>query len=528
VGSAVLIGSLTLLSRILGLVRDQIIAWLLGTGVQADAYGVAIKLPNTFRRLMGEGAMAAAYVPVLSGLLGRADREGAGRREVWRFISRFTYLFTLVLLALTVAGVVLSPWVVRVVAPGFEEGAGGQGVDAFGLTVQLNRVVFPYLFLVCLAALAMGTLNALGSFGPPAFTPVLLNLSIIACALFLKGVAPLPVFAVAVGFLVGGVLQVLWQLPFLHRRGARLRAVAPRPDRHVLQVGRRMGVGAVGAGIYQINTLVGTMVATTLATGSVSALYYADRVDEVVLGVWAVSVATVVLPSLARRYEAGDERGLEETLSLGLRLVFFITLPSAVGLMVLRGPILGTLFLRGEFDLHSLDMTAAALLAYAVGMPAIGGARVMISAFYARGDVARPVSVAGLSFAVNLALLALFYVPLALQGVALAAAGAAWAGWLGLTSWYRLVHGRFEGRRVAVSAVRSAAAAAVMAGVLVALDWAWDPPVSGWAAAGYIALAIPLGAAVYLALSRLLGASEPAEFLNALRRRSSGGKGEAS
>ncbi|NVL93011.1 MAG: murein biosynthesis integral membrane protein MurJ, partial [Desulfobacterales bacterium] len=335
--AAGIVGFFTFLSRILGLARDILIANFFGSGMTADAFFVAFRIPNLLRRLFAEGSFSVAFIPVFTEYLQTRSKE-----EGFLLARAVSTFLVLILTGITILGIVFSPLIVRIIAPGF----GGMG-EKYALTVLLTRIMFPYIFLVSLVALFMGILNSLKHFAAPAAAPVFLNLSMIAALVFLAPSMRTPTVGLAIGVVVGGVIQVALQIPFLMEKGL---SFVPKwnPNHPALKrIGVLMLPTLFGSAIYQVNQLVGTLLASLLREGSVSYLYYADRLVQFPLGVFAIAISTAVLPSLSREAAQRDLDGLKETLSHALRLTMFITIPAMIGLIVLREPIIRLLFQRG-------------------------------------------------------------------------------------------------------------------------------------------------------------------------------------
>jgi len=350
--AAGVVGIYTFLSRILGLVRDILIANFFGSGMSADAFFVAFRIPNLLRRLFAEGSFSVAFIPVFTEYLQNKSKEDAF------ILARVVLTFLVcIVTVITILGIILSPLIVRVIAPGF----GGMG-EKYALTVLLTRIMFPYIFLVSLLAFFMGILNSLKHFAAPAIAPIFLNLSMIVVLLFIIPSMRTPTVGLAFGVIVGGVIQMALQIPFLMSKGV---SFAPKwNQRHpaLKRIGMLMVPTIFGSAIYQINQLIGTLLASLLKEGSVSYLYYADRLVQFPLGVFAIAISTAVLPSLSREAAEGDIYRLKQTLSHALRLTMFITIPAMVGLIVLRQPIIRLLFQRGAFTSLTTIMTAQALL----------------------------------------------------------------------------------------------------------------------------------------------------------------------
>jgi putative peptidoglycan lipid II flippase len=493
-------GAMTLLSRVTGYVRDSLQAGLLGAAQSSDAFVIAFRIPNMFRRLVGEGALNSAFVPTFT-----RYRQAGDTEALWRFAGSVLYALSAILAAIVALGVAASPVLVRLLAWGF-------AVDAarFDLTVVLNRLMFPYIFCVSLSALGGAILNAFDRFALPAFTPVLLNLSIIISAVILGPRFAEPAFAFAIGVLVGGTLQLAVQVPALLRHGLALRP-PPVFDRAGLrEVGRLMLPRAFGAGITQINLVVDSQFAASLAAGSVSFLYYAVRVEELTLGVFAVSLSTVVLPALSRAAAIGDAAGVRETLGTAIRLLLFVTLPATLGLVVLRLPIIHVLFERGRFGPEDTVFTASALAYYALGLLPYAAVSVLAAAFYAHRDTRTPVFVAALTFGIHIGLNYALSRPMGHDGIALSTALSALID-AALLFWLlqRRVGSLLSGE-VLRAGLRAAAATAGMAAALLAAASRWNVLAAPGivAKAGLLAALVAGGGLVYLGIAALLGSRE--------------------
>ncbi|NOY69688.1 MAG: murein biosynthesis integral membrane protein MurJ [Deltaproteobacteria bacterium] len=406
--AAGVIGIATLASRILGLVRDIVIARFFGAGTVSDAFFVAFRIPNLLRRLFAEGTLSMAFVPVFTDYMAKG-----GKKEAFKMAGATVRMLSLILVVITLIGITIAPGLIRVIAPGF---TGAQ----FTLTVTLTRIMFPYIIFICLVALCMGILNVLGHFAAPALAPVFLNLSIITGALLLAPHMRQPVYGLAAGVLIGGVIQLALQLPFLAQKGFFLKNNAGIWHPGIAKVGRLMGPAVFGAAVYQINILVGTMLASLLPKGSISYLYYADRLVQFPLGLFAISTSVAVLPSLARQATAGDKQGLSDTFTFSMDFILFITTPAMFGLILLREPIVALLFHGGAFDANSTRQTAYALLFYGVGLWAFSSVRIVVSFFYAIQDTVTPVKTATISIIANIVLGIALMGPLGHGGLALA------------------------------------------------------------------------------------------------------------
>lgn len=405
-----IVGTATLLSRILGYLRDMVIAYFFGAGMATDAFFVAFRIPNTLRRLFGEGSLTVSFIPVFLEYLHHKEEKD------WEdLVNGVSTLLTIVLAGLSVLGIIFSPWVIRVLAPGFLD------PEQFRLTVLMTRLVFPYLFFIGLVALSMGVLNALGHFAAPALAPALLNISMIGCAFLLFQRFSPPIMALAFGVLVGGVAQLLFQIPFLVQKGVRFRPnfrFGSNPG--IKRIGTLMIPAVVGTAVAQINIFVSQILASFLMKGSISFLYYAYRLIEFPLGIFVVALGTAALPSFSRLVVQDRFGEFTDAIGFGLRMVFFLAIPATVGLIVLRVPIVCLLFQRGEFDFLATLLTSQALLYYAVGLWAIAGVRIVAPAFFALQDMRSPVKVAILALVCNILFGLILMVPLKHSGLALA------------------------------------------------------------------------------------------------------------
>ena len=457
------VGAATLLSRVMGLVREQAMAILFGAGFATDAFNVAFRIPNLLRDLFAEGAMSSAFVPTFTEMLHRRGEE-----EAWAFGRQLMMTLGSVLFALCAIGWLAAPWLVRAFAAGFASVPG-----KIELTVLLTRVMLPMLPLVALAAAAMGMLNARGRFAVPAIAPALMNVGMVA---FGVGLIPLcratgqpPILAMAIGVLIGGLLQFTVQLPSLFRLGFRLRLEWPRPHPAVQRVATLMLPATLSLAATQLNLLVSTQIASLLEQGSVSWLWYAFRLMQLPIGVFGVALATVSMPALSRAAVEQDMPGLKRTLSATLRLVFLLTLPAALWMAVMGRPIVALLYQHGRFHAFDTQQSAGALVMYCIGLPAFAAVGILTRTFYALGETRFPVQASFVSVALNLALNLLFIGPLrplglGHRGLALATSLTAIVNFVQLTLYLRRRVGRFEGRRIATTLVRVGLASVVAAG----------------------------------------------------------------
>jgi putative peptidoglycan lipid II flippase len=485
------VSSLTLVSRILGFVRDVIIARMFGAGLASDAFFVAFRLPNLLRRLFAEGAFSQAFVPILS-----EYRTRHGEERTRLLVDRVASLLFLVLVGVSALGVALAPVIIYVTAPGFTDEPA-----KYQLTVDMLRVVFPYILFMSLVSLAGGVLNTWSRFAVPALTPTLLNLSFIVGALVFAPYFDPPAMVLAWSVFVGGVLQLALQVPALARIG-----MLPRPRNFLRDEGVRrilllMGPAVIGVSVAQISLLINTIFASFLATGSVSWLYYADRLMEFPTGLLGVALGTVLLPSLSKSHAAGTTVEYSRLLDWGLRLTLLLALPAAAALAVLAVPLVATLFHYGAFTEHDVLMTRQAVMAYSVGLLGLILVKVLAPGFYARQNIATPVRIAIFTLVATQLLNAVLIKPLAHAGLALAIslgaclnAGLLYRGlrrhgvYQPLPGW-----GRFSWR-----VLLAVAAMAVSV-------WAVAGPASWWLGAGAAARGgaltglVALGVAVYFA-----------------------------
>ena len=408
--SSAVVSVMTLLSRILGMVRDMVVASYFGSSASADAFFVAFKIPNFLRRLFAEGAFAQAFVPVLS-----EYREKRSFADVKQLVDRTAGMLGLILTALTALGVVMSPYLIMLFAPGFHDEP-----SKMQLAGELLRITFPYLLLISLTAFCGGILNSYGRFAVPAFTPVLLNVSMIGATVFLTPFFTEPVMALAWGVFIAGVAQLLFQMPFLWKM-----RLLPRPrvvvnDPGVKRIMLLMLPALFGVSVSQINLLLDTVLASFLQTGSVSWLYYADRLSELPLGAFGIAIGTVILPALSRHHSTEKPEAFSATIDWALRMVLLVGVPAALALAVLAEPLIATLFLYGAMTSTDVIQAAAALQAYSLGVLTFMLIKVLAPGFFARQDLKTPVRIAIICMVVNMLLNLILIWPLQHVGLALA------------------------------------------------------------------------------------------------------------
>ncbi len=416
VRSGITVGGWTLGSRLLGLVRDIVLANSVGASAGADAFFVAFKIPNFLRRLFGEGAFAQAFVPVFS-----ETREKDGEASVKRLIDQVAGRFGLILVAISILGVLLAPWIAMLFAPGFSDDPG-----KLALTADLLRWTFPYLGFICFVAFAGGILNSVGRFAVPAATPIFLNLSLIGSALFLVPLVSPSVMGLAIGVAIAGLIQLLIQIPPLIAAG-----LLPKPSLQadhpgVSKILKLMAPALFGVSVSQINLLLDTVLASLLVSGSVSWLYYSDRLMELPLGVIAIAVSTVILPKLSREFAQDERNASQQTQSWAIWVVLVLGLPCAAALAVFGELILSTLFQYGAMTLTDIEASALSLMAYAAGLPAFMMIKVLAPHYFAHQDTKTPVKIGLIAMTANMGFNLILVWSLDHVGLALATSLSAW------------------------------------------------------------------------------------------------------
>ena len=508
--SAATVGGLTMISRVLGFARDILFAAVLGAGPVADAFFVAFKLPNFFRRLFAEGAFNAAFVPIFADLLAR---EGRGQARAFAAEALSVLLITLlVFVSLFQAAM---PWVMYGFAPGF-----ASDPAKFELTVHLTRLTFPYLLLISLVSLMGGVLNSVGRFAATAATPILLNLCLIGAILTLARYTETPGHALAWGVSIGGILQLLSLAAACARSRLSLRLPRPRMTPMVRELTRRMLPAALGAGVVQVNLVVDVVLASFLPEGSVSYLFYADRLNQLPIGVVGVAVGTALLPMLSRQLAAGRTADALSSQNRAAEIVLLLSLPAAAALIILAGPLITVLFERGAFQAAESRATAQALVAYAVGLPAYVLVKVLTPGFFARKDTRTPVRIAIICVVVNLVLNLVLMGPLKHAGLALATALSAWLNTV-LLGWSL----RARGHLVLDARLKRRLPPMVLASLLMTFGlWlgagALSGPLAGSQAEriGALALLVVGGMATFAAAAQALGAARFGELRRDLAR----------
>ena len=499
VKAAGLIGVATFSSRILGFVRDMVLARIFGATPAADAFFVAYRVPNLLRELFAEGSMSSAFIPVFT-----EYQTLKSKRDAWELASAvFTTLLTIVI-GITILGMILASGIVWLLAPGFHDDPA-----KLGMTTLLTRIMFPYLIFISLAALAMGILNSLRAFAAPAFSPVFFNIFIIGCALFLSPMMAEPILGVAIGVVAGGAAQFAMQLPGLSLRGMLFGFRFKPSHPGVRRIGALMVPSLLGLSVTQINITVSTILASFFAGGP-TYLFYGMRLIQFPLGIFGVALATAILPTLSVQAARGALDELRTTLGFGLRMILFIILPAMLGLILLRQPIVHLFFEHGTFTAHDTAETAAAVLCYSAGLWAFGGVRIIVSAFYSLQDTRTPAISAAIAVAANLVFSFLLMSSLGAAGLALATALAAMVNGGILVAVLHRRLGGVEWGSVGRSSLRVLLASVPLVVVCawVAAAQVWTQPGEWTAKSVMLCVAIGLSVSGYLGVHALLRSEE--------------------
>jgi len=509
--AAGVLGAATMLSRIMGMVRDMVVSRLFGAGLYTDAFFAAFQIPNMLRRFFAEGALTSAFVPTFSEWYTNKGEDEA--RELANVC--FTTL-TIVMAAITVLGIVFSPQIVHLMFPGF-----AANPEKLSVTILLNRLMFPYIFFVSLVALCMGILNTVRHFFTPAISTVFLNISMILSALILHDRFEVPIVSLAVGVLIGGVLQLGMQLPVLYKKGFPIRPRFNPGHPALKKIALLMGPSVFGVGVYYLNITVGSILASLLPEGSVSYLYYAQRLFEFPQGIFTVSIAQAVLPSMSRQAAAGDMDALKESLSYGVRLTLFITIPAMIGLVFCATPIFSLLFMGGAFDYAKAVNCGVALLYYSLGLTFVALVRVLVPAFYALKDTRTPVTIAFIAFVLNLLFSLALMGPMKHAGLALASSLSALGNMLLLLFFLRKKLGAFGGRGIALAGVKGIVASIPMA---AAVYWImrlidWSQAGAKVVKAGVMGGAVLTGMVIFLGAAQLLGCEEARDVVGLIKKK---------
>ncbi|MDQ7016189.1 MAG: murein biosynthesis integral membrane protein MurJ [Gammaproteobacteria bacterium] len=502
--SGLIVSMMTLLSRILGFARDVVFAHFFGAGGSTDAFFVAFKIPNFLRRLFAEGAFSQAFVPVFT-----EYKEQRTPEELKQLADHVAGTLATLLLVISVIGVLSAPLLILLFAPGFSDDP-----SRSALASEMLAITFPYIFFISLTALAGGILNSFNRFAVPAITPILLNFCLIGTTIWLSPHFEQPVVALAWGVFFAGLTQLLFQLPFLARLG-----LLPRPrwgwhDSGVQRILKLMLPAIFGSSVAQINLLLDTVIASFLVAGSISWLYYADRLVEFPLGIFGIAIATVILPNLSAKHAQNSNQGFSEMLDWALRLVIVIAVPATLGLLLLAGPILASLFQYGAFELHDTEMARYSLIAYSLGLPGFILIKVLAPGFYARQDTKTPVKIGIIALITNMIFNLVLVIPMVYwdfiaphMGLALATGLSAW-----LQAW--MLYRRLRQQKVYRPSVQwwKLLLQVTAAGLAMALSLLFFTPdlvqwgaFSVWQRIGNLLLLIGGGALVYLLTLGLLG-----------------------
>ncbi|MDH5180814.1 MAG: murein biosynthesis integral membrane protein MurJ [Gammaproteobacteria bacterium] len=503
--STAIVSTMTMVSRVLGLARDMVFTQIFGAGAGTDAFLVAFKIPNFLRRLFAEGAFSPAFVPVVT-----EYKQQRNHTEVHELVGRTAGTLGLILLAVTTVAIIAAPVVVGIFATGFLLNY----PDKFDLTVQMLRITFPYILFISLTALAGSVLNVYGKFAVPALTPVFLNILLILAAVFLAPLMAEPVTALAWGVFIAGIVQLAFQIPFMAKLGLLGRPRWGWDHEGVRRIVKLMIPGIFGSAVMQINLLLDTVIASFLITGSVTWLYLSDRMMELPLGVLGIALATVILPALSRKHADANPRDFSHTIDWALRWVLLVGMPSAVGLAVLSGPIISTLFQHGQFSANDVRMAQLSLMAYSFGILGFIAVKVLAPGYFARQDTKSPVRIGVIAMVVNMVCNIAFVVPMVMldftgphTGLAMATTVSSFvnAGLLLRGLWKSGVYQPDAGwGRLFVQVILANS-------VMLAVLWGMSGHLDTWLSAGvlmrsgWLAGIVLVGAVVYFAMLWLLG-----------------------
>jgi putative peptidoglycan lipid II flippase len=506
------VGGFTLLSRIVGFIRDAMLSAILGSGAAADAFFVAFKLPNFFRRLFAEGAFSAAFVPLFS-----RELQDHGRAEALAFARQAQAALLLVLVPFSIVLMLGMPWVLALLAPGLRDDA-----PIFAMTVEFGRIAFPYLLFISLASLYGGVLNSIDRFAHVAGTPILLNLALIGAVLGLTPLLPNSGYAASIGAAIAGLLQWLWLLAACARDDVSMKLVRPRWTKRVARLVTLATPVAIGGGVQQISTMLDVVWASLLPVGTISALYYADRIAQLPLGVIGIAIGTALLPLLARQLRAGEAQSAMANQNRAIEFGLLFSLPAAMALWLLADPITRVLFERGQFGPEDTWRTAGALAAFAVGLPAFVLIKALTPAFFAREDTRAPLNIAIVAIVVNVALnlFFLYGTTFAHVGIAIATSLSGWLNAAILAVVLRRRDHWIADQRLTSRSLRMVAATIGMGAVLWGALIVLAPVLAHASFKGAMALLgiCALGLVVYAALGALLGIVRLAELRFAMHR----------
>lgn len=502
--SGMIVSAMTLVSRVLGLVRDVVVANLMGAGAAADVFFFANKIPNFLRRLFAEGAFSQAFVPVLTEYHASGDMD-----KTRQLIAKASGTLGAIVTLVTIVGVLGSGVVTALFGFGWflDWLHGGPAAEKFELASLLLKITFPYLWFITFVALSGAILNTLGKFAISSFTPVFLNIAIISCAAFLSPKLAQPEIGLAVGVFLGGMIQFAFQLPFLYREGFLVRPQWGWNDPGVVKIRKLMLPALFGVSVSQINLLLDTFIASFLMTGSISWLYYSDRLLEFPLGMFGIAIATVILPALSRKHVEQSGNQFAETMDWGVRMVLLLGIPAMLGMIVLAKPMLMVLFMRGEFNVYDVNQTAMSLWAMSAGLLNFMLIKVLAPGYYARQDTKTPVKIGIIAMVSNMVFNAMFAPFFGYVGLAIATALSA------LVNASLLYRGLHKGNvyRVSRKTLWLVARLVVAGGIMVGTLLYIMPPMAQWVdwstahRALWLASLIGLGGVVYVLIALILG-----------------------
>jgi putative peptidoglycan lipid II flippase len=512
VRAAGVVGISTMLSRVFGFFRDMVVAALFGAGLATDAFFLAFRIPNLLRRLTGEGSLTVSFVPVFTDYLNKKSKG-----EALELANVAFTLLSILLVIISLAGILFSPLIIALNAPGFIKTP-----DQFALAVFLNRLMFPYIFFMSLVALCMGILNSFRHFAAPALSPVILNISMIIAALTLRDLFAEPITALAIGVMIGGILQLAMQWPFLRKFNVKLKFNFNWRHPGIKQIASLMLPAILGAAVTTINVvIVGNILASFLPKGSLSYLYYADRIMEFPLGVFAFAIGTATLPSFSTHVSTGNMGELKSGISFSLRLMLFVITPAMVALMVLNVPIISVLFQHGAFDANATRLTAQALFCYALGLWSFSVIRVITAVFYSLQDAKWPMKAAMITLVVNVVASIALMFPLKHNGIALANSLASIVNVIVLGAVLRKKIGPFLDRSFYSSFLKIAVSSLVMWCSILFLDFflPWNINAHFKSRLVYLVTAMLIGGISYLSCTYLLKSPEIHSVTGQLKKR---------
>lgn len=510
--AAGIVSAATMVSRVFGLVRDMVIAAFFGASWMTDAFWVAFRIPNMLRRLLGEGSLTISFVPVFTEYLEKKSKEDA-----LELASNAFMILSMILVVISLLGIVFSPVIITLSAWGF---VGNH--EQFDLAVFLNRLMFPYIFFIALVALCMGILNSFRHFTAPALSPVMLNIAMIASAFALRPFFSEPITALAIGVLIGGVLQLALQWPFLLKYGFRFKFHFNLQHPGLKQIGLLMLPAIFSAGVSTINVLItGMILASMLPSGSVTYLFYADRIMELPLGVFAIAIGTATLPSFSKHVAAGQMVELKSGISFSLRMMLFLTIPAMIALMALNLPIISVLFQRGAFDAKAATLTGQALFCYALGLWAVSILRVFISSFFALQDSKWPLKAAFVALIVNVVASVVLMNPLKHNGIALGLSISASVHVVVLAYVLKRKIGPYLDQAFFMSILKILISTFVMLTAILLIDFVmpWNTYAGFQSRLIYLLTAIVVGAGTFFVSAYLLKSPEIHAFVNILKKK---------